>query len=704
MITHLVAPLTGLFLILYAAWRGRQIEQKETGTPQMEAVARKIAQGARSFLWIEYRYILLFSLGISGGLFLLQRFYPMPDGSSWTGVTFLCGALASAVAGFLSMRIATMANVRTAHAARQDVREAFSISFGGGMVMACGIIGIALGGLGLIFLAGAMGRHSMPELLEVLTGFSLGTESVALFARVAGGIYTKAADVGADIVGKVEASIPEDDPRNPATIADNVGDNVGDVAGMGADLLGSFVATVLAAMVLGAKIAVSPPDGDLAEMGEWQQAIYVMLPLLVVSCGAIASLLASMVVRLGDRDQTIERKLHLGNLIAVLLTALGSYVVLTRYLGDSNPTVMLAGGQISLTSHKVWASVVTGMGTGLIVSYLTSYFTSKGRAPVSMIVRHSGRGPATNVIAGLSVGMYSTVLPVLCLAGALCVSYQLGGFYGVAMASVGMMSTTPIQLAIDGFGPIADNAGGIAQMAHLPEEVRQRTDVLDAVGNTTAAMGKGFAIGSAALTSCALFAAFLSSAKITSVGLENPKVLAGLLTGGTLPFLFSALAIQAVGSAAGEMVEEVRRQFRTIPGLLEGQATPDYHRCISIVTYAAIRHMVLPVACSIGMPLAVGFLGGAEMLAAFFVGVIVTGLFLAFFQCNAGGAWDNAKKAFEEGVEIGGTLWRKGSDAHKAAVVGDTVGDPLKDTSGPSMNILIKLTGIVCLMLAPYVH
>lgn len=685
-------PIIALFALGYAFMKAFWVTRQEAGTAAMQTIAGRIAHGARSFLKVEYTVVAFFVMLMSGLLMYLNMYNP--HGTVWVAASFVVGAIFSALSGFIGMDIATKTNVRTTEAARKGLVPAFRVSFAGGAVMAAGVVGLALLGLGSLFWFGCMRASyalSVKELyilLEVLTGFSLGAESIAMFARVAGGIYTKAADVGADIVGKVERAIPEDDPRNPATIADNVGDNVGDIAGMGADLFGSYVATVLAAMVLGAEAYQA---GKIATLGP------VLLPLAVAGLGVLASIIGISFVRLRSETSHVHRALHIGNTVALLLSALGAYYLVGELIPDG---LMLRGRAI--VGIRLFYAMLVGLFVGALISWLTEYFTTVGHKPVDMIIAQSLAGPATNVIAGLSVGMLSTVIPVLLFASAIYAAFSLAGFYGVAMGAVGMMATTAVQLAIDAFGPIADNAGGIAEMSGLPKEVRERTDVLDAVGNTTAATGKGFAIASAALTSLALFAAFVGMTKLQHIDIYKADVLAGLLTGAMIPFFFSALAIQAVGRTAGKMVEEVRRQFATIPGLLEGKATPDYDRCIAIATYAALWQMILPAALTLGTPVVVGMLGGAEVLAAFLAGVMVVGVPCALFQCNAGGAWDNAKKAFEEGVHIAGKPYKKGSEPHKAAVVGDTVGDPFKDTSGPSINILIKLTAIVALLLAPY--
>ena len=684
-------PFIALLALGYAWCQSIWVRRQDRGSVEMEVVSSRIAQGAISFLQVEYKIIALFVLLAS--IVLAWRSFYHPNGTLWVVVSFMIGASFSAFSGYIGMRIATVANVSTTQAARTSLCKALDVAFTGGAVMATAVVGLALLGLSGLLLMGYVmvspwSSSVLYRLLEVLTGFSLGAETVALFARLAGGIYTKAADVGADIVGKIEHAIPEDDPRNPATVADNVGDNVGDVAGMGADLFGSYVSTLLAAIVLGQEVY---REGDPSSLG------LVLLPCAIAGWGIISSIVGIAFVRLRDEEGSVQRILHVGNCVALILAALGSYLL----IGQLVPASLILRDHL-VTPGALFYTVLLGLGVGLMISLLTDYFTTSGYWPVDMIIHHSLAGPATNVMAGLSVGMLSTVAPVLLFAMAISTAFYLAGFYGIAMAAVGMMSTTVMQLTIDAFGPIADNAGGIAEMTGLPKEVRGRTDILDTVGNTTAATGKGFAIASAALTAMALFAAFVSTTGLDHIDIYKPQVLSGLLIGGMVPCCFSALAIQAVGKTAGKMVLEVRRQFAEIPGLIEGKATPDYDRCIKIATYAALRQMFLPTLLALGMPLLVGLFGGAEVLASFLAGVMVMGILFALFQCNAGGAWDNAKKAFEKGVVIEGSHYKKGSKPHDAAIVGDTVGDPFKDTSGPSINILIKITAIVALLLAPH--
>ncbi len=682
----LATAVVGLiFSMIKTSW----ISKQDAGDDTMKKIAKHIADGALAFLKAEYKALSIFVIFVAILLGLLAN----PQTSHWLiAVAFILGAFLSAFAGFLGMRIATKANVRTTQAARTSLSKALNVSFSGGTVMGINVVSLGILGISLLFILftnyapiGGENGNDIHKILEVLIGFSLGAESIALFARVGGGIYTKAADVGADLVGKVEAGIPEDDPRNPAVIADNVGDNVGDVAGMGADLFGSFVSTILATMVLGA--SVSTTGGFNINT--------VLLPVLLAASGIIFSIIGSLFVRVkeGGNPQTA---LNIGNFGAVILMAASAYFIITGIL----PNDMTASG-IAFHPLDVFYSVIIGLSVGTLVSLVIEHYTSMGRNPVKFIARQSSTGAATNIIAGLSVGMLSTALPVLILATGIILAHATAGLYGVAIAASGMMATTGIQLAIDAFGPIADNAGGIAEMSHLPKEVREKTDVLDSVGNTTAAIGKGFAIASAALTSLAMFSAFMETSKLSVIDIANAKVLGGLLIGGMIPFLFSSFCMRAVGDAANAMVEEVRRQFREIKGILEGTAEADYEKCVAISTQAAIRHMIIPGALALVSPIVIGFILGPEALGGFLSGVLVSGVMMAFFQSNAGGAWDNAKKIFEKGVEIKGEMFYKGSEPHKAAVVGDTVGDPFKDTSGPSLNILIKLVSIVAMVIAP---
>ncbi|WP_299819389.1 sodium-translocating pyrophosphatase [uncultured Pontibacter sp.] len=695
-------PGFGLAALIYTFIRSAWVTKQPAGNERMSTIAHHIADGAMAFLKAEYKVLLYFV--IIASLFLGYLGYSS-ERSHWSIViAFAIGAVFSAVAGFIGMRIATKANVRTAEAARSSLSRALNVSFAGGSVMGMGVAGLAVLGLGSLFIvlymAFVQGHDvngiEMERALEVLTGFSLGAESIALFARVGGGIYTKAADVGADLVGKVEAGIPEDDPRNPATIADNVGDNVGDVAGMGADLFGSYVATILATMVLGREVIAEDNFGGLSP---------VILPMMIAGLGIIFSLIGMQFVRVKEGGN-VQSALNLGNWISVILTAIVSYFVIHWLLPDA-----MNLRNFDFSANDVFLAVMVGLVVGSLMSIITEYYTAMGKGPVNSIVQQSSTGHATNIIAGLAVGMHSTVMPIIVLAAGIVLSYAAAGLYGVAIAAAGMMATTAMQLAIDAFGPIADNAGGIAEMSELPKEVRERTDILDAVGNTTAATGKGFAIASAALTSLALFAAFVGIAGIDTIDLYKAPVLAGLFIGAMIPFIFSALCIAAVGRAAMAMVHEVRRQFREIPGIMEGTGKPEYEKCVAISTKAAIREMMLPGAIALLVPIIVGFglknvfenISSAEILGGLLAGVTVSGVLMAMFQSNAGGAWDNAKKSFEKGVMINGVMEYKGSEPHKASVTGDTVGDPFKDTSGPSMNILIKLMSIVSLVIAPHI-
>jgi K(+)-stimulated pyrophosphate-energized sodium pump len=697
-----LVPAFGLVGLLYTAWKFSWVSKQDAGNEKMQELAGYIADGAIAFLKAEWKILTYFAIPTA----ILLAWLGMQEGtpenpihsSPLIAVAFLIGAVFSATAGYIGMIVATKANVRTAEAARTSLAKALNVSFTGGSVMGMGVAGLAILGLGGLFIAFyqifaqglALTSVEMKTAIEVLAGFSLGAESIALFARVGGGIYTKAADVGADLVGKVEAGIPEDDVRNPATIADNVGDNVGDVAGMGADLFGSYVATILATMVLGQEIEVTDNYGGFSP---------VLLPMLIAGVGLLASLVSTFFVRIKSETSSVQNALNIGNYASIAITFVTSYFLVKNILPES---LTLRGTTFS--SMDVFMAIIVGLVVGALMSIITEYYTAMGKRPVDSIVQKSGTGHATNIIGGLAVGMESTVLPILVLAAGIIFSYHFAGIYGVSIAAAGMMATTAMQLAIDAFGPIADNAGGIAEMSQLPSEVRERTDNLDAVGNTTAATGKGFAIASAALTSLALFAAFVGISGITQIDIYKADVLAGLFVGGMIPFIFSALCISAVGKAAMEMVNEVRRQFREIPGIMEYKAKPEYEKCVAISTEASIRQMILPGAIALTVPVLVGFTFGPEVLGGLLAGVTVSGVLMGIFQSNAGGAWDNAKKSFEKGVLIDGVTYKKGSEPHKAAVTGDTVGDPFKDTSGPSMNILIKLMSIVSLVIAPYIH
>lgn len=692
-----LVPCFGLLALLFTVTKSSWVSKQDAGTDRMKEIARHIADGAMAFLKAEYKILTYFV--ILAGILLAYMGYSNPKSSPVIALAFVIGAVFSALAGFIGMRIATKANVRTANAARTSFSKALSISFNGGAVMGLGVAGLAVLGLGSLFIIlkmvfapeAGVDSEEMERTIEVLTGFSLGAESIALFARVGGGIYTKAADVGADLVGKVEAGIPEDDPRNPATIADNVGDNVGDVAGMGADLFGSYVATVLATMVLGRETMSVDNFGGFGP---------ILLPMMIAGIGIVFSIVGTFFVRISDSVSVstapVQKALNMGNWGSMILTAIASYFLVMNILPES---MELRGHTFSNT--EVFGAIIIGLVVGALMSIITEYYTAMGKRPVMSIIRQSATGHATNVIGGLAIGMESTFLPILVLAGGIWGSYEMAGLYGVAIAAAGMMATTAMQLAIDAFGPIADNAGGIAEMSELPGEVREKTDALDAVGNTTAATGKGFAIASAALTALALFAAYVGVAGIEGIDIYKAEVLAMLFVGGMIPFIFSSLAIRAVGEAAMSMVEEVRRQFREIPGILEGKGQPEYDKCVAISTEASIKKMVLPGMITILAPLLVGFLVGPEALGGMLAGATVSGVLMGMFQNNAGGAWDNAKKSFEKGVDIGGQTYYKKSDPHKASVTGDTVGDPFKDTSGPSMNILIKLMSIVALVIAP---
>lgn len=696
-----LVPVMGIIGLLYTIAKFNWVSKQDAGNDRMKEISNYIAEGAMAFLKAEWKILGYFVVIV--GILLAVMAGANPH-SHWSiAIAFVLGAVLSAFAGFIGMKAATKANVRTAQAARTSLSKALNVSFTGGAVMGVGVAGLAVLGLGGLYIVlkqifapdADVNSEEMLQTIEVLTGFSLGAESIALFARVGGGIYTKAADVGADLVGKVEAGIPEDDPRNPATIADNVGDNVGDVAGMGADLFGSYVATVLATIVLGQQTKVL--DTDLLSGFS-----PVVLPMLIAGVGILFSIIATLFVRISDNaginTNTVQKALNMGNWGSIVLTAIAAFGLVYWLL----PQNMELRG-VLFTKWGVMGAIGVGLLVGALMSIITEHYTAMGKRPVMSIIRQSSTGHATNVIGGLAIGMESTFLPILVLAGGIWGSYECAGLYGVSIAAAGMMATTAMQLAIDAFGPIADNAGGIAEMSELPKEVREKTDVLDAVGNTTAATGKGFAIASAALTALALFAAFVGVAGISGIDIYKANVLASLFVGAMIPFIFSSLAIRAVGEAAMAMVEEVRRQFKTIPGIMEGTGKPEYDKCVAISTQASIKKMMLPGAIAIISPLIIGFMPGlgAEALGGFLAGATVSGVLMGMFQNNAGGAWDNAKKSFEKGVEINGETYYKKSDPHKASVTGDTVGDPFKDTSGPSMNILIKLMSIVSLVIAP---
>jgi K(+)-stimulated pyrophosphate-energized sodium pump len=690
-------PAFGIFGLIVMAFKSSWVSKQAAGEENMVELASYIATGAMAFLKAEW--IVLTYFAAIAAILLAWSGTLVETSSPVIALSFVIGAVFSATAGYFGMNIATKANVRTTQAARTSLKGALRVAFTGGSVMGLGVASLAVLGMGSLFIVfywlyvasigASVNGPAMEKAIEVLAGFSLGAESIALFARVGGGIYTKAADVGADLVGKVEAGIPEDDVRNPATIADNVGDNVGDVAGMGADLFGSYVATILATMVLGREIVSNDQFGGLAP---------ILLPMVIAGIGIIFSIIGFTLVRISDDKGSVQKALNLGNWTSIILTTIACFFIVKWMLPEN---LTLRG--TNFTSTGVFLAILVGSIVGALMSIVTEYYTAMGKRPVYSIVRQSDTGAATNIIGGLSVGMESTLVPTIILAAGIYLSHYFAGLYGVAIAAAGMMATTAMQLAIDAFGPIADNAGGIAEMSGLPKEVRARTDILDAVGNTTAATGKGFAIASAALTALALFAAFVGLAGISSIDIYKAPVLAGLFVGGMIPFIFSSLAIAAVGRAAMAMVQEVRRQFREIPGIMEYKAKPEYDRCVAISTKASIREMMLPGAIALTTPVLVGFAFGPEVLGGLLAGVTVSGVLLGMFQNNAGGAWDNAKKSFEAGVEINGKMEYKGSEAHKASVTGDTVGDPFKDTSGPSMNILIKLMSIVALIIAPHI-
>ena len=698
--------------LIYMFIKARWVKKQDPGSEKMVSISAAIKNGALAFLNAEYKLLFFFVIGSSIALFGIST---MVDTTSWLIIpAFIIGAFFSGLAGNIGMRIATDANSRTTQAARTSLPKALNVAFGGGTVMGLGVAGLAVFGLSLFFMFFANyfitenGNfyNEMTVVLESLAGFSLGAESIALFARVGGGIYTKAADVGADLVGKVEAGIPEDDPRNPATIADNVGDNVGDVAGMGADLFGSYVATVLASMVLGNYIIKDMSDFSSEQFSDAFNGIGpILLPLFIAGVGIIASIIGTLFIKVKNNDAKeaqVQSALNTGNIISIIVTLFSCWFLIDWLLPETiNGMKFFGEGTKDIPSTNIFYSTIVGLAVGYLISLFTEYYTALGKKPVLNIVRNSSTGAATNIIAGLATGMKSTFSSVILFALAIWGSYTLGGFYGVAIAASAMMATTAMQLAIDAFGPISDNAGGVAEMSELPNEVRERTDILDSVGNTTAATGKGFAIASAALTALALFAAYVTFTGIDGINIFKADVLAALFIGGMIPVIFSALAMESVGKAAMKMVEEVRRQFKEIPGILEGKAKPDYEKCVEISTNAALKEMLLPGLITIITPVLIGFIIGAEALGSYMAGVAVSGVLWAIFQNNAGGAWDNAKKSFEAGVEINGKIEKKGSDAHKAAVTGDTVGDPFKDTSGPSMNILIKLTCLVGLVIAP---
>ncbi len=707
-----LAVLGLIYMWIKQSW----VMKQDAGDGKMKEISDYIYEGALAFLSAEYKLLTIFVVIVSAALAVVS--FIVPTTHILIVVAFIFGAVFSAFAGNIGMKIATKTNVRTTQAARTSLPNALKISFGGGTVMGLGVAGLAVLGLTAFFIfffhffmnGTWTNTMDMTIVLETLAGFSLGAESIALFARVGGGIYTKAADVGADLVGKVEAGIPEDDPRNPATIADNVGDNVGDVAGMGADLFGSYVATVLAAMVLGNYV--------IKDMGGAIDDLFggigpILLPMAIAGAGIIISIIGTMLVKINSNDAKeaqVMGALNKGNWTSIILVGLSCFGLVTWMLPETMQMEFFGEGLQEISSTRVFYATLVGLVVGAVISSVTEFYTGLGKSPILKIVQQSSTGAGTNIIAGLATGMISTFPSVLLFAGAIWASYAFAGFYGVALAASAMMATTAMQLAIDAFGPISDNAGGIAEMSEQDPIVRERTDILDSVGNTTAATGKGFAIASAALTSLALFAAYVTFTGIDGINIFKAPVLAMLFVGGMVPVVFSALAMNAVGKAAMEMVQEVRRQFRDIPGIMEGTGKPEYDKCVAISTQASLKEMMLPGLLTIGFPLIIAFaplafgmdkLAIAEMLGGYMAGVTVSGVLWAIFQNNAGGAWDNAKKSFEAGVEINGEMTYKGSDAHKAAVTGDTVGDPFKDTSGPSMNILIKLTCLIGLVVAP---
>jgi K(+)-stimulated pyrophosphate-energized sodium pump len=688
---YYAVPAAGALALVYAFIKASWVKKQDAGTDEMKDIASQIQAGAMAFIKAEYKVIALFVVFVAGLLFFANSGGRGGDSASaWIAVAFVTGATASALAGFIGMKVATDANVRTTQAATKSLPEALNVAFSGGAVMGMTVVGLALIGFGGLFiLFYGMFDGDLSKVLPPLTGFSMGASSIALFARVGGGIYTKAADMGADLVGKVEAGLPEDDPRNPAVIADNVGDNVGDVAGMGADLFESYIGALIGAMILGLA------HGKLFPGADGDHSYAVLLPLMIAAAGVICSIAGTFLVRVKEGGNP-QHALDAGAFGAAGVMAVATFFLANKFWQGAG----------EVTANDVGIATVIGLSTGVFVGLITSYYCSMDKPPVDGVAEQSKTGSATNIVAGLGLGMESTAVPVLLIAAGVIGANHFAGLYGVAIAALGMLSTTGIQLAVDAYGPVADNAGGIAEMTHQDPIVRARTDELDAVGNTTAAIGKGFAIASAAMTALALFAAFKMTANVTTIDVSTPLVMAGLFVGAMLPFLFSSMAMKAVGEAAMAMIEEVRRQFREIPGLLEGTAKPEVEKCVAISTDAAISSMMLPGALAILTPVAVGFFAGPEALGGLLAGVTVSGVSMAIFMSNAGGAWDNAKKSFEGGgytSKLDGTVYAKGSEAHNAAVVGDTVGDPFKDTAGPSLNILVKLMSVVALVIAPLI-